>query len=230
MLKRLTLRITLLLAASTGLSGQAHVPNGLSGNPHGSNITWAGHIDESGVLSSCTGPSLQNIEAQIRAIAPGFAWSRRAEPKTARGDAGDDPDDNILCTVPWEIEYASVYHINEGIAYLRKIEGNCTNGPGPANCSRVSCSYSSGIWFCNDNPYPTSVPCSTFGDMAYEIVQKCYSHGGKFYFVGVISHLGTRTGAFNIVQMGIVTTWLLTPFHCRITVSFPRRCSAWTEF
>lgn len=37
-----------------------------------------------------------------------------------------------------------------GITYLRGVSGQPTNGPGPGNCGRVSCSFNSAIWWCND--------------------------------------------------------------------------------
>lgn len=40
--------------------------------------------------------------------------------------------------------------IKEGIRYLRGVNGKPSNGPGPGNCGRVSCSYNSAIWWCND--------------------------------------------------------------------------------
>ncbi|KAI3331972.1 hypothetical protein HD806DRAFT_175991 [Xylariaceae sp. AK1471] len=203
MLKKSTLLSTLLLMATRGLPSQAHVSNGLPSSSHASNITWTGRIDESGTLRSFTGPSLQHIEAQIREIAPDFSWSRTVEPRAREN--GNAPGANILCYVPWEIDFASVYHITEGIAYLRKIQGNCTNGPGPANCSRVSCSYSSGIWFCNDNAYPMSVPCSTFGDMADDIIQKCYAYGqSQFHFPydEVHGQNFDSSGGWNVIVAG----------------------------
>jgi hypothetical protein len=40
--------------------------------------------------------------------------------------------------------------ISNGIKYLRGLSGHPRAGPGPGNCARVSCSYQSGIWWCND--------------------------------------------------------------------------------
>ncbi|KAE8135101.1 hypothetical protein BDV38DRAFT_294917 [Aspergillus pseudotamarii] len=48
--------------------------------------------------------------------------------------------------------------IEEGIRYLHSVPGQPTNGPGPGNCGRVSCSYNSAIWWCNDNTSPKTLP------------------------------------------------------------------------
>ncbi|KAI1351451.1 hypothetical protein F5Y01DRAFT_304742 [Xylaria sp. FL0043] len=161
--------------ATKGLPNGGHAPNELSKISHIPDITWTGHIEEGGDLVSFTGRSLQHIEAQIQEISPAFSWSGTPEQVASNGSVKSEGD--TICDVKWDLPFASVFHIRQGISYLRKIHGNCTNGPGPGNCSRVSCSWSSGIWFCNDNPYPTSVPCSTFGDRAWDIVENCYATG-----------------------------------------------------
>lgn len=45
---------------------------------------------------------------------------------------------------------ASTERIEDGISYLNRIAGRPKNGPGPNSCGRVSCSYNSSIWWCND--------------------------------------------------------------------------------
>jgi hypothetical protein len=37
-----------------------------------------------------------------------------------------------------------------GSEYLKGLSGEPSNGPGPGNCGRVSCSYGSAIYWCND--------------------------------------------------------------------------------
>jgi hypothetical protein len=39
---------------------------------------------------------------------------------------------------------------SNGVRYLRRVQGRPRNGPGPGNCGRVSCSYKSETWWCND--------------------------------------------------------------------------------
>ncbi|PHH71012.1 hypothetical protein CDD82_6780 [Ophiocordyceps australis] len=40
--------------------------------------------------------------------------------------------------------------IKKGIKRLKRVRGYPVNGPGPGKCGRVSCSYDSAIWWCND--------------------------------------------------------------------------------
>ncbi|KAI1430135.1 hypothetical protein F5Y12DRAFT_709144 [Xylaria sp. FL1777] len=175
---------TLLLAVTEGLSSREHTPDDLPRNSHISDIAWTGRVEEDGDMMSLTGSSLQHIEAQIRETKLDFVWPRATEPGAVTSSfsfsspsilAGRD----ILCDINWNPPFASVFHIRQGISYLHKIRGDCSVGPGPGNCTRVSCSYGSGIWFCNDNPHPMSVPCSTFGDRAWDIVEKCYAFGDR---------------------------------------------------
>lgn len=50
------------------------------------------------------------------------------------------------------------------VYYLRRVPGKPTNGPGPGNCGRVSCSWNTGIYWCNDNKEAKTL--DSFGDIA----------------------------------------------------------------
>ncbi|KAF3762554.1 hypothetical protein M406DRAFT_264296, partial [Cryphonectria parasitica EP155] len=64
-------------------------------------------------------------------------------------ETGDIPT-NYYCNVPgWS--QCSISSVFTGMYYLDGISGHPTNGPGPGNCGRVSCSYDAAIWWCNDN-------------------------------------------------------------------------------
>ncbi|KAK7745560.1 hypothetical protein SLS53_003060 [Cytospora paraplurivora] len=43
--------------------------------------------------------------------------------------------------------------IADGIDYLSLLPGKPSNGPGPSECGRVSCSWNAAIWWCNDNDH-----------------------------------------------------------------------------
>ncbi|KAL4773045.1 hypothetical protein BDW60DRAFT_32823 [Aspergillus nidulans var. acristatus] len=55
-------------------------------------------------------------------------------------------------------DQAITRRIREGITYLRGVSGRPTHGPGPGNCGRVSCSYNSATWWCNENTSPNTLP------------------------------------------------------------------------
>ena len=46
--------------------------------------------------------------------------------------------------------------------------------PNVINCQRVSCSWASGIYLCNDSTEKwASPPCATIADYTQEIIDKC---------------------------------------------------------
>ncbi|UNI17267.1 hypothetical protein JDV02_003624 [Purpureocillium takamizusanense] len=67
-----------------------------------------------------------------------------------------------FCRRRWGDALASEIRI--GIRYLRGVHGRPTNGPGWGTCSRVSCSWNSAIWWCNDNKEAKTL--GSFGDIA----------------------------------------------------------------
>ncbi|PTB40428.1 hypothetical protein M441DRAFT_141907, partial [Trichoderma asperellum CBS 433.97] len=76
--------------------------------------------------------------------------------------------------------------IKRGIKYLRRVNGRPTNGAGPGNCGRVSCSYHSAIWWCNDDHQPKTL--ESFGSIA-DGAQYIVDHCGRYYLVsGQVFH------------------------------------------
>ncbi|KAM4064864.1 hypothetical protein HRG_004783 [Hirsutella rhossiliensis] len=67
-----------------------------------------------------------------------------------------------ICGGRWQA--ASVRRIKEGIEHLRRVRGRPGSEPGPSRCGRVSCSYNSAIWWCNDDGRPKKL--SSFSDIA----------------------------------------------------------------
>lgn len=54
------------------------------------------------------------------------------------------------CNPREEWQHADGIAIRDGIKHLRSVPGKPVASPGPAACGRVSCSYKSAIWWCND--------------------------------------------------------------------------------
>ncbi|KAE8343326.1 hypothetical protein BDV24DRAFT_161763 [Aspergillus arachidicola] len=78
-------------------------------------------------------------------------------------------------------------HIEQGIKYLRGVPGKPQRGPGPGSCGQVSCSWSSAIWWCNDNTFTKVLPSfNNIADGAQLIKNTCL-HGGQM-FSGQDSH------------------------------------------
>ncbi|CEJ87472.1 hypothetical protein VHEMI04426 [[Torrubiella] hemipterigena] len=69
--------------------------------------------------------------------------------------------------------------IIQGIQYLRGLKGRPSNGPGPGNCGRVSCSYDNAIWWCNDTKQTKTLQSfSSIADGAQFIESHCVSNNG----------------------------------------------------
>ena len=105
--------------------------------------------------------TVQDVYAELEKVNPNFV-----------SDFGlEDPDNSTSVTAPlesrayyiesihcdWGGDYCSGQSILDGIKYLRGVPGQPKTGPGPGNCGRVSCSYNSAIYWCNDvsqKPFP----------------------------------------------------------------------------
>ncbi|KAE8362694.1 hypothetical protein BDV27DRAFT_166013 [Aspergillus caelatus] len=84
----------------------------------------------------------------------------------------DFSNDKYLCRGRWAECSASA--ASNGVHYLRFVQGWPTNGPGPGNCGRVSCSYKSAIRWCNDNASAKRLGgFNDIADGAQYILDKC---------------------------------------------------------
>ncbi|XXH04754.1 hypothetical protein Hte_011176 [Hypoxylon texense] len=146
------------------------IPNGYSLV----NVTWSGNLTANGPEVSFTGASFQDVEAQIRRANPNFAWpdGDATDVSLPPSSSSDKAVARLSCDVP-EFWYATKYRVDEGIQYLRGKTGRCHIDAGPGVCSRISCSYDSAIFFCNDNDAPLDVDCSEWSEYAQDIVDAC---------------------------------------------------------
>ena len=62
---------------------------------------------------------------------------------------------------------------------MKNMRGDCRGRPGPGACDRVSCSWGSAIYYCNDNRHEIWEPCRWIGDVAHSIVSKCADRGAN---------------------------------------------------
>ncbi|KAH8650554.1 hypothetical protein BGZ60DRAFT_534212 [Tricladium varicosporioides] len=77
----------------------------------------------------------------------------------------------------WGWYSAQTWYIFDGINYLHAFRGRCDIGPGPGNCGRISCSYGSGIYLCNDNNYMISPNCGYLATYAQDLCDACNRKG-----------------------------------------------------
>ncbi|KAK4197239.1 hypothetical protein QBC40DRAFT_309232 [Triangularia verruculosa] len=156
--------------ALVGLSYGSDVPNKLS------DITWSLPInpaDDSSATVSFTG-TIEQAVAKMEADYPGWNATFLAQDPISN-TIGDTKSGNPVrhdCNVPGE-EAAIAFNIEAGISYLRRVSGTAKNGPGPLNCGRVSCSYNSGIVWCNNDNVEKEVQWSQIADGAQYVLDNC---------------------------------------------------------
>ncbi|KAH9907301.1 hypothetical protein F4778DRAFT_799613 [Xylariomycetidae sp. FL2044] len=82
---------------------------------------------------------------------------------------------------------ANAVRIDDGIKFVRKAKGECAMPAGPRVCGRISCSYGSAIYWCNDNDHLFSHQCSDFATYAQTVRNYCtYSDFGQLDVWGQI--------------------------------------------
>ncbi|KAK0672292.1 hypothetical protein QBC41DRAFT_353560 [Cercophora samala] len=143
------LSITTLAASALAFFGGYTLPDNVT------DVTWNLPIypaDKGSAAVSFTG-TIEQAVAKMEADYPGWKASLLAQSAAPFGVKAETPyhlDFNKAnCTNPGHFT-ASTLAIKKGISYLSALDGIAKNGPGPRNCGRVSCSDSSGIWWCND--------------------------------------------------------------------------------
>jgi len=130
-------------------------------------LTWSLEVDpknKPGVKTLFNG-TIENAVAQAIKVNPNFLEHQGikldhhgVKPADLTESTGADPADltakkfeeppKWFCHGKWGLAKFSA--IRDGVDYLNGLSGEPHLGPGPASCSRVSCSYQSAIWWCND--------------------------------------------------------------------------------
>ncbi|KAH6679576.1 hypothetical protein B0J14DRAFT_558889 [Halenospora varia] len=78
---------------------------------------------------------------------------------------------------------ADKYAIEDGIKYLNRVAKTgrkCDVGLGPGNCVRISCSYNSAIYLCNDNNYGMEPNCDYIASYAQNLLNRCWFFDGIY--------------------------------------------------
>ncbi|KAK0119329.1 hypothetical protein ONS95_008171 [Cadophora gregata] len=155
-------------------------PDGISVVKRASNIpehyeivplVITGSID--GVAINHTG-TVQEVFAQLDAEDNNFKLSELGAHDVAEVHSRDTSyitDVNCIPVNGQNWNRANQGAIREGIAYLRR--GSMACWINPHSCSRISCSWDSAIYLCNNNNYRFGHPCFQIADYAQAILDKC---------------------------------------------------------
>jgi hypothetical protein len=117
-------------------------------------FTWEVETSPGGSKVTVTG-TVQDVVAQLSTINPNWKEDFNVTEPKVQERALNFPFTSVLCMIRLgEWGTANPYAIYDGINYLKGVPGRPTLGPGPGRCGRVSCSYNSAIYWCNDVSLP----------------------------------------------------------------------------
>ncbi|GAM35627.1 hypothetical protein TCE0_017r04105 [Talaromyces pinophilus] len=112
-------------------------------------IEWEVQVTAGGPTVNVTG-TVEEVYAHLKTINPDFEteFPPIDHKNSIEARAADYSVSSYFCQGRWA--GCSWSRIQQGISYLDGVPGRPSNGPGPGNCGRVSCSYNSAIYWCND--------------------------------------------------------------------------------
>ncbi|KAJ4387449.1 hypothetical protein N0V93_008041 [Gnomoniopsis smithogilvyi] len=119
---------------------------------------------------------------------------------SAAQDDGCCTPTNYFCDLS---DVADCRDIAEGIKYLKTVTGTPVNNPGPGTCNRVSCSYDSAIYWCNDNPTTYVLDNFTLiADGAQQIMNDCTFQEVNNVCDDVLNGQQFFSGGWNVIVKG----------------------------
>ncbi|KAJ3957092.1 hypothetical protein N0V92_006331 [Colletotrichum tropicale] len=122
------------------------------------------------LITAITGASAAAIDARSNALLP---------PNYVRGNLmppRKDQVDGVVCNVGHLSKTAKIWLTGRDEAggayrYLNGLDGNAVQSPG--RCTRVSCAYNLGVYFCNNSRRTVKVPWSKIAKYANDIGMVC---------------------------------------------------------
>lgn len=134
-------------------------------------MQWTGQVHPGGPNITLEG-DMQDIINQIKTMDPAFKFPQPSEEEMKTFSMEPLASNTTLAKRQYptytlcnrrEFRDADIYYINHGEMYLYSLHGLCTLPAGAGQCSRVSCSYGSGIYYCNDADHPQYINCAEIG-------------------------------------------------------------------
>lgn len=98
--------------------------------------------------------TVEEVITQAKQLNPDFVPAKgESQQATESEPAALAKRNDIVCN---KLPKGDIWKLRDGVSYLRGLSGGLTEGPGPGNCGRVSCSWKSAIWICNDVSAPNT--------------------------------------------------------------------------
>ncbi|CZT41084.1 uncharacterized protein RSE6_00769 [Rhynchosporium secalis] len=175
----LALTNTMLKVSANPLAARDYLPEGYKmgkmgfhGDVAGHEITYKGTIEEVLAYAEAKYPGVTNALVARDDVPLVDTSELTSSNITARsGDrACGEKKDCPLC-LKWG--WAFVQRIQQGISFLNKVTATCnTDGK---TCVRISCSWHSAIYLCNDMEEHIELPCNWISTFAQDIIddRKC---------------------------------------------------------
>ncbi|KAI3327499.1 hypothetical protein F4824DRAFT_506920 [Ustulina deusta] len=157
---------------------------GLFDNYSLSEIKWSGFedFDKDQVFTG----TIQDVVDQMRQIKGSYYTPSFVSQASNQSLEAEPPYNIAKQNIKCGGALANPFRINEGVSYLHKLPDTamCTNSP--RSCGRISCSWRSGIYWCNDKDvFSDAYKCSMFGDYASLIVKECATWGKSPHVAGM---------------------------------------------
>lgn len=144
--------------------------------PYGvADFVWGIDVYGNGTKVNITGP-IEHVVDVLEKLNPALVPNITV-PDGGQGDVVLSSAGDIRCGPgSWGWKGAWAHNIlYEGVPYLKGVQGEPVQGPGPGSCGRVSCSYNSAIWWCNDKKVAQTLPgFATIADCANQLCVECF--------------------------------------------------------
>ncbi|KAE9966144.1 hypothetical protein BLS_007202 [Venturia inaequalis] len=137
---------------------------------------------------------LKEFDAHVAAHSPNASIAKRDEPCKYQQWKADVRCKEEMSGGQWDA-------LHDGFVYLQKLAGKGGMRAGPRACGRISCSYDTAIFTCNDNAYYIEVLWKEAGDGAECIYDKCHYWGGDVERVH--GHTFSNKDNWNLIARGL---------------------------
>ncbi|KAG5995267.1 hypothetical protein E4U43_003068 [Claviceps pusilla] len=143
-------------------------------------IEWNVQVKRGEPATNITG-TVEEVEAELTRRNPN--WKHELDDLSTGGDGAHRLAkraeveqvycDSIVHDYRWPL--ASTYALIGGIRYLKSVPGKPGANPGPGMCGRISCSWDSAIWWCNDNDHYFQLDSyKEIASAAQEVMDQCH--------------------------------------------------------
>ncbi|KAG4432462.1 hypothetical protein IFR05_012052 [Cadophora sp. M221] len=138
-------------------------------------LTYSGTVN--GVQVNTTG-TVEQIFMELSAKDPKFGSQEPRSTDTELATRAKTWQECLPIPGKPDLHEADSEAISNGIGYLRRLGGTC--GVGVRTCARVSCSWDSAIFICNDNPRHIDISSNQIATYTQDLVTACDKYVSQY--------------------------------------------------